>query len=664
MLDKLLHITNFRFEISNIKPSEYCNTRNMLSSESKFKGKFDINRTPYMKKVIDHFSPYSNKNVIALMKGHQIGANALLENAFCYRIKHCPTNMMLVTANEKLQANAMSRIDKAIDGFDIRHLITIGNSLKRKTKSSGDTMFTKHFAGGSLISFGGQSLSNMRSNPVQIVAADECDTYKLKDEKAGSFISLMNDRTSSFGEERIIFYGSTPLLKESSIIESVFLQGDQQYYNLPCPCCGEYYPLVWYGKNENGTRYGVMFDVKKNRVVKDSVRYRCPKCENEWRERKYKTDILLAGEWKETAEPFAENYTSFHISSLYAPIGMKGWYDYANQFQEAYPRAGFADEVKLQSFNNSVLGLSWETKGKIPKINKLQNNTRNYKIGSIPYDLCKEDNNGDIVLLTCACDLNGRMNGYQGYNGIDDVRLDYEIIAWSEKGASYSIDAGSIGTFESNRKKEEEGRIRWTYKHNDENSVWGEFEEIIRAGYDGMAIVFTAVDSSNYTEHAMDFVKKMQSEGLSVYGFKGDKPESFRMTSEDKQLFRKSKEIESLYLINVNRVKDNLSNYIQLEAEEDYQPSNFMNFPNSSNGKYDYKNYFSHYEGEQRKLKKNANNIDYYLWERRSGRHNHFWDCRVYNLAIREIISDMVCREAGVDNIWSNTCIILKSMAA
>ena len=196
MLNKLLDITKFRYEISNVSPSEFAGKRTMLSSESKFKGKFDIERTPYMKEPLNHFSPYSPINVWALMKGHQIGSNAMLENGFCYRISECPTNLMIVTANEKLQGTAMSRIDKAIDGFDIRHLITIGNTLKRKTKASGDTMFTKQFAGGSLISYGGQSLSNMRSNVVQIVAADECDTYKLKDPKAGSFVSLMNDRTS------------------------------------------------------------------------------------------------------------------------------------------------------------------------------------------------------------------------------------------------------------------------------------------------------------------------------------------------------------------------------------------------------------------------------------------------------------------------------------
>jgi len=660
MLNKLLDITDFAFEVSEILPSEFSAKRFMKSGETPFSGtKFDIDRTPYLKKIHDFFSPYNNKNVLALMKGHQLGFNATIENGICYSISECPTNIMIVSANEDLAAKAMNRIDKAIEGFNLGYLLRV-DRVGRRSKSTGDTAAWKQFAGGSLISFGGQSTANMRSNVVQIVIADECDTYKLKDEKAGAFIDVMDDRTSSYGSSRKIMYGSTPLLKHNSIIYFVFLMGDQQYYNVPCPKCGEWITFKWYGKNEKGTQYGILFDIKKNRVVENSVRYRCEKCENDFFEKRYKTDLLHAGKWIETTQPIADNYTSFAINSLYAPLGMKSWTDYVIKYQSIYPRAGFPDTVKLQSFHNSVLGLTWEEKGKTPKINKLQNNTRNYKAGTIPYKLCEEDNNGEIIMLSCACDLNGVMDGEAG----DDVRLDYEVIAWSESGATYSIDHGSIGTFKNkaNRGKEDDSRIKWTYRHKDKYSVWSEFRKVLEREYEGMNLVMTGVDTSHYTEYARDFVKQMQAEDFPVYEFQGDKPDNFRMSSEDTQLFKKSREVASLYLINVNQIKNNLADYMQLEATEDYQPSNFMNYPNSGDGKYDYKNYFSHYEGEQKKLKKNANNVEYYLWERKQGRQNHYFDVRVYNYAIREIITDMFCKEAGVEPLWSNTCNIFKNL--
>jgi phage terminase large subunit GpA-like protein len=659
MLNKLQQITNFTFQVSDILPSEYAEkNRTMTSEVSKFTGNFSYDKTPYVREIVDCLSPYSPVNVVALMKGLQIGASAgLIENGIAYLISENPTNIMLVSGNDNLASRMMLRIDQSIDTCGLRNLMR--TNVLRKSRSSGDTAKEKQFAGGSLIVYSGQAINNMRQNSVEVIFADDVDMFKGATEGAGSFSRLMEGRSTSYGSSRKICYLSTPELKESSIIEPLFLQGDQRYWYVPCPMCGELIILEWYGKNEKGTKYGVVFDVKKNRVVPSSVRYRCQKCENEFQEKRWKTEIIQAGEWIPTTEPIAETFRSYNISALYAPIGMKNWTDYAIQFQQAFPRAGFAKEAELQAFNNTVLAKTWETKGKIPKITKLQNNSRNYQIGEVPFELCREDNNGEIIMLTCACDLNGVMDGEQG----DDVRLDYEITAWSENGASYSIDAGSIGTFVSKtiRKKEDEARQRWTYRHNIPFSVWVEFKEIIEKEYSGMSILFTAVDTGHFTEYAMDFVKLMQLEGLSVYAFKGDKPEAFRMTSEDKQLFKKSKEVDNLYLINVNRIKDNVSNYMELEATDEYQPSNFMNFPNPSGGKYDYKNYFSHFEGEQRKLKKNANNIEYYLWERRAGRQNHFWDCKIYNYAIKDILIDMICKEIKVDPLWSNFCLIIKA---
>ncbi len=662
ILNKLNLITNFNFEVSDVLPSVFSSKRIMRSGESNFVGNFDIERTPYMIEPLDFFSPYNPKNVMALMKGHQLGFNASFENGICYRISECPTNIMLVSANDELAKKAMNRINRAIDGFDLRHLIRLDAQKKTHNRASGDTAMWKQFSGGSLISFGGQSPTNMRSNPIQIIIADECDTYKLQDEKAGSFVDVMDDRTSSYGASRKLLYGSTPLLKHNSIIYSVFLQGDQRYYNMPCPKCNELITFDWYGKTESGVQYGILFDVKKNRVLPKSVRYRCPKCENDFEEKKHKTDMLHNGKWIPTAEPIAENYISYQISSLYSPVGMKSWLDYAVKYQSIYPRAGFPKTVKLQSFHNSVLGLTWEAKGKTPKITKLQNNTRDYKIGEVPFQLCKDDGNGEIVFLTCTCDLNGIMNGELG----DDVRIDYEVAAWSERGASYSIDAGSIGTFKSKvvnkNLKQKEDRIKWTYRHYDEYSVWPVFMEIIKKKYSGINILISGVDTGHFTEYANDFVKLANDEGVSVLALKGDKPESFRMTEENAQTYKKSKNQENLYLVHGNLLKDNLADYMELESTEDYQPTNFLNFPNASDKKYDYPNYFSHYQGEQKKLKKNANNIEYYLWERKHGKNNHFWDCKVYNFALRNIISDIICKEAGVESLWTNVCHIMANI--
>ena len=75
---------------------------------------------------------------------------------------------------------------------------------------------------------------------------------------------------------------------------------------------------------------------------------------------------------------------------------------------------------------------------------------------TIPEKLSVKDGNGQVVLITLASDLNGKM---------DDARLDYEVVAWTESGANYSIDHGSIGTFipnQTQRQKDKDDREHWT----------------------------------------------------------------------------------------------------------------------------------------------------------------------------------------------------------
>ena len=650
------NILDFDFRISDILPSDYAQNNRVMSSEvSKFTGKYDYNITPYQREIVDCLSPYSPINVISVMKGVQIGISAgVIENGIAYRKSEAPTNMMLVSGNAGLAKKMMQRIDQAIDSCGLRS--KLGSTLQRKSKSSGDTAEEKLFAGGSLITYSGQGINNMRQNSVEIIYADDIDMFTGITESAGSFGRAMEGRATSYGASRKIFYISTPELEQTSLIKPLYLKGDQRKYLVPCPCCGEFIEFEWYGKTADGHDYGVMFELKKNRVIVDSVHYRCPKCLNDFKEKKYKQDILVAGHWNPTAEPLAETYRSYHISALYAPIGFKNWTDYAIQYQEAYPRGGYPKQGELQAFNNTVLGLTWEQKGTIPKATKLQNNTRPYKIGEIPYEICKDDENGEILFITCSCDLNGEMEEADG----DDVRLDYEIVAWSSKGASYSIDAGSIGTFKNRSmrpKGYDENRQRWTYNIYKDNCVWEEFANVIQRQYSGMNILITAVDVGNWSMHANEFIKHTLAQGISIIAVKGGKEGNFRMTEENKQLYSKSKNKENLYLVNGNGIKDELAEYIKLEPTQDVQPDHFMNFPTPENGKYTYKEYFGDYEGEQRKIKKNSSNIEYFLWERRTGKRNHFFDCRIYNLMLRRLVQDWICKKAGIESTWYNSSV-------
>jgi phage terminase large subunit GpA-like protein len=653
-------------------------------------GKFDWSNVPYMKEITNHLDPYSPVTHFVLMKGVRVGGTfALVHNGVPYIMSQRPTNIMLLSANDTLATKTMQGVDHGIDGCNIRHLLGKGSGIQNNSK--GDTMESKHFAGGfELFNFGGQAASNMRQVTAGVTIADELDAFKGISKESGSFLKLMEDRSRSYGEMKKIGYLSSPLLLDSSLIYELFLRGDQRVYYVPCPSCGEFIELVWNERNENNTRYGVIFDVRNSEVIKSSVRYRCGKCENEFVEnKKVKKELLNNGHWTPTIEREDKTFVSHRLSALYAPPTMDNWYDFAKEYQLAFPRDGIKDEPKFQSFRNSIEGLPYKPEGITIKSTKLQKNRREYKIGECPFELCKKDGNGEIMIITIACDLNGELN---------DARIDYQIKAYSEKGPSYSIDAGSVGTFLPVAEKkalEKEGvdvaklnstRVKLTYNHNVHNSVWNEFEEIVlqRFGKYEKRIDVVAVDVGYQTDLAMQFVDRIDKKGYLCLGIMGADESIFKSEGRVniEKLYQIANTDEKMLLVNVNIIKNWLARYIEANQNINSagileQDTTFMNFPerHPNDVKYTYRNYFAHYESEHRIVKKREGAYDQVLWEKKKqGIQNHFWDVEIYNVFCKMYYIDIFLsnrnpfkvQQYGLKSVakelinWKTTCQLIR----
>lgn len=659
-------------------------------SEKMF-GKFDFSNTPYMRDIVNHLSAYDPVTHVVLMKGVRIGGTfALVHNGVPYVMSERPTNIMLVSANAGLATKTMQGVDSGIDGCNIRHLLGKGSGVQSNSK--GDTMQQKFFSGGfELFNFGGQSASNMRQVTAGMIFADEVDAIKGIDKSSGSFLKLMEDRTKSFGESKKIFYISSPLLLDSSLIYELYLRGDQRIYYVPCPKCGEYIELVWNERNENNTRYGVIFDIKNGEVIKESVRYRCGKCENDFPEKKYKRDMLNNGYWKKSIERLDTTFVSYHLPALYAPTTMDNWYDFAKEYQNAFPRGGLKDDARFQSFRNSIEGRPYKPEGQTIKSTKLQQNRRPYKIGECPFELCKKDNNGEIMIISVQCDLNGYMN--DPIVG-DDVRIDYTIVAHSEKGPTYNIDAGSVGTFIPKVERdalEKEGkniteinnnRKKYTYKFNVENSVWPEFEKIITQKFGNVQrpVTILVMDIGHNQDYAIEFIVKMRRHNIFCIGVKGEDQDKFTAQSKtDYGYVYRNSSSGDFYLLNVNVIKDRLAKYIESNSYVDdegqlRQDEHFINFPEREpdSPKYTYRNFFSHYEAEHKIVKKTEGGIDKFLWEKKKPNiQNHFWDVEVYSIFAKILMTDVICsndnpfkrlyyKSQKIEPTWANACQLIK----
>lgn len=639
------------FSLSDIKPSDWHEKYRVLKTdESPFPGSYSYSRSPMLREVVDCFHPGHPAKIISMMKGGQIGVTTgVVEAAIGWIISQNPGNILYLTGNSELSEKAIVRVDKMIDSTGIRHLIK-SSVMRKKNARTGDTNKSKEFPGGMLVSGSANNHSILRQIAIQFAFIDDFDAAKKADKSSGDTRKMIEQRGAAFYDKMKFMYLSSPETKAASNIEPVYKLGDQRKWHIPCPCCNEFITLEWSIEVEGDEKKmgGISWQLDSyNKVIPESVGYVCQRC-GSFFDDKNKDELLNKGKWIATAEPLNDTYVSYHLSCLYTPAGMFDWAYYVNSYLEANPTGQPQIESLQRTFDNVVLGLTFEPSGDAPTANEVQSKIRDYQIGIIPEKVSIADGNGKIMLLTCACDMNGT---------IEDGRLDWEIIAHSESGSTYSIDHGSIGTFipREGSKKHKTDREKWTYEHHKSNSVWGVFDDVLKQKFEtdngrSMQVFITALDCGHFTTQAYSYLDVTNNE---VIGFKGDKESKYTKFGIDVAPFKQAKERAGVYMIEVGKVKDRLASLIKLNWDsqnDDVQPPGFLNFPQPAARKYQYETYFKHYEAEKKViLTKDGINVSY-IWKKQGNRQNHFWDVMVYNQVIRDVYVSKVAKEIGAKN--------------
>lgn len=659
LVEKLKYLLEgTRVTLSNIKPSAWCEKNRMLTTDVSPKpGPYRYDYSPYLREIVDCLSPDHPARIIAVMKGAQVGfSTGVIEAGIGYIMAENPGNILFLTGHQDLTEEAIKlRIDQMIQSSGIQHLIR-PNVAKKNNLRTGDTTTTKEFPGGSLVSGSASNHKMLRQRSVRFGFIDDFESAKGSTEQSGSTTLMIEQRFAAYGDKMKLFYISTPEIKKTSNIEPVYLQGDQRKYKVPCPCCGEMIELLWTtpvsGKEKRNA--GITYETDKDgKLVEGSVGYTCQLCLEFFTE-KHKFDMISKGRWVATAKQSEPGYYSYHLSALYAPPGMFNWTDYVRKYIKAHPLEQEPNEKDIKAFTNLCLGLPYEEKGDAPKANDLQKyNIRPYEVGTLPEKLSIKDGNGRIVLLTCACDLNGIL---------EDARLDYEIVAWTESEASYSIDQGSIGTFvpKENSHKIKQDRERWTYEHGRPNSVWKKLNELLSRKYitdtgRSMSVFITGVDTGHYTLQAYSYLDHYAANNLTV-GLKGKDADKYIRLGMDTPKFKKAKERLGLYLVEVGVVKDDLAATMKLKwdpTQDSQQPARYMNFPQHA-VKYQFKDYFEHYQSEHKVTDKKDGPMAASMWVKKGATPNHFWDVRCYNIVVKDIFIHLVGEEVKAKITWSD----------
>jgi phage terminase large subunit GpA-like protein len=620
-------------EVLRLLMSEWAAAERYLPPELTSKpGAWDNNYTPYLTEPMDCLSANSATRKVVVMKGAQIGATTgLIENNIGYTIKHDPSGMLYVSADKELTKMGVEvKVDRMLASCGLKDRIQSADEGSRKT---GNTSSKKEFPGGFLLAVGAQNPGKLRSMSVKKMLLDELDGFPDKLGNEGDPVKIAEQRTKAFEAVRSILYLSTPLVTQTSKINKLYKRGDQRKYFVPCKECNHMQPLVWQGKKEDGSKYGVTFDVTdKGVLIEDSVGYICENCGGIWRNYD-KAWFLPRGEWRPTADTQERGLRSYHMPGMLSPPGMCSWtgmvYDYLDAWDAVAGRV--KDIEALKTFYNTGLGLPWEERGEAPKYEVIVSHRRlDYSRSEVPNGMALIETGAPVVLLTCAVDVH-------------KTRLDVEIIGWCVHGRSYSID--------------------WRHLEGDTDdtdspgSPWTALREIIErevfvADDDRKyQVQLTLVDAGYKTDTVYQFCKEYET---GVYPIMGrDAPPKHARFREfddyDNKMGARS------FNINVTLYKDRLAAWLKRDwYEGELQPVGYPNYPQDYGD-----DYFREYEAESKKEKLNSKTnqrMGFYWVKTSPNAPNHAWDCRVYNMAALDIIVFTVCStELGIDAIDYNT---------
>lgn len=498
--------------VETILPSEWSRRYRVLSqSASAEPGKYDPDRTPYLKEIIDCLSDGSEVEKVSFMKSAQIGGSEALNNYLGYIIHISPGPTMIVQPTIKMaEGYSKQRINPMIELSEELNKRIIDNNVANKT-----------FPGGFAVFSGANSASGLRSLPIKYALMDEIDAYPQDVDGEGDPVGLVEKRTTTFSRRKI-FMPSTPTIANISRIEKEYLKGDQRKYHVNCPECEGSFSFDFYQlkftKNEDNNK----------RCIPESVFYECPFCKAEIKEFS-KTDMMAKGKWIPTNLNADPKNRSYHINSLYSPLGWKSWYELIDEFLEAKE-----DPFKMKVFKNTVLGETYKEKTQQPDYIKLYNRRENYKF---------REANKKIVYCVAGADT-------------QNDRLAYIILGFGEDNEIWVLAYNEVLGDP-------------TYP-----DVWDQFKREIErpikheSGQD-IYVNHTVIDSAgSRTNFVYDFCRRNQDKFTPIIG-RGDFGFYFKKSSTiDKDTNGNSfSNALDLYQVNTIQSKKTVYNFLQNETE-------------------------------------------------------------------------------------------------
>ncbi|MBN1469418.1 MAG: phage terminase large subunit family protein [Fusobacteriaceae bacterium] len=361
----------------DLKVWEWADQTRILSKEgSSQPGKWNTDKTPYLKRIMEVMSDPEVERVI-LMLGSQLGKTEAILNYIGRRFDIDPCPILFIQPSKKIA-----------EQFSKERIIPLFRDTEVLAKKTKGTLLRKETRGGYLVLVSSKSTDELASKPIEVVLADEIDRYVKSAQKEGSPIALAEARTKTFWNRKIIL-ASTPTIKGESAIEKEYHQSSMEEWCVPCPSCGEYQPFNW-----------EMLDFETAHMTCNYCA--CMHSEAEWKSGEAK--------WIERIEN--KKIKGFHLGEMGST--WRNWKTLIEEFLKVKE-----DQEKLQVFYNTSLAKTWELK----KNSDFENAWKEIMQRAEAYEA---ELPSQVLILTASVD-------------VQKDRLEVNIIGWGVKRESWSI---------------------------------------------------------------------------------------------------------------------------------------------------------------------------------------------------------------------------------
>lgn len=313
-------------------------------------GPWRTDRTPYLRQIMRDLSDDAPWEEVVLQFGTQLGKSESGLNWLGYCIHHDPGPMMLILPTVDIAKRfSKQRLAPMVrDTPSLRALIRDSRS-----RDSGNTTLVKEFPGGLLVVTGANSAAGLASMPSRILYADEVDDYPDDVDGQGEPLGLATARQDTFARRKRLLSSSPKRPPGFSTIEARFNAGTRFRYHVPCPHCDGLQVLEWGGRDQ---AHGLKWHGRDP----ETAHYVCRHCGAVIDEH-HKRTMLAGGQW--IAEAPDAPVRSYHLSSLYSPLGWLSWSRIVAEFLQAAEQLAQGSTAAMKTWKNTRLAQTWTEPG-------------------------------------------------------------------------------------------------------------------------------------------------------------------------------------------------------------------------------------------------------------------------------------------------------------